>query len=49
MLVEKRARLLEQIAELEASAEFIDRKQGFYDDVLSGRTKYFSNLLSKDD
>lgn len=37
MLVEKRVRLLEQIAELEASVEFIDWKQGFYDDVLSGR------------
>ncbi len=49
MLVEKRVRLLEQIAELEASVEFIDWKQGFYDDVLSGRTKYFSNLLPKDD
>lgn len=37
MLVEKRVRLLEQIAELEASVEFIDWKQGFYDDVLPGR------------
>lgn len=49
MLAKKRARLLEQIAELEASAEFIDWKQGFYDDVLSGRTKSFSNLLPKDE
>lgn len=49
MLAEKRARLLEQIAELEASVDFIDWKQGFYDDVLSGRTKYFSNLLPKDE
>ena len=49
MLAAKRARLLEQIAELEASVEFIDWKQGFYDDVLSGRTKSFSNLLPKDE
>ena len=45
MLAEKRARLLEQIAELEASVDYIDWKQGFYDDVLAGRTKYFSNLV----
>ena len=45
MLAEKRSRLVEQIAELEASVEYIDWKQGFYDDVLEGRTEYFSNLL----
>lgn len=45
MLAEKRSRLVDQIAELEASVEYIDWKQGFYDDVLAGRTEYFSNLL----
>ena len=45
MLAEKRSRLVEQIAELEASVEYIDWKQGFYDDVLAGRTEYFSYLL----
>ena len=45
MLAEKRSRLVEQIAELGASVEYIDWKQGFYDDVLAGRTEYFSNLL----
>ncbi len=45
MLAEKRERLLEQIAELEASVDYIDWKQGFYDDVLAGRAEYFSNLL----
>ncbi len=45
MLAEKRSRLVEQIAELEASVGYIDWKQGFYDDVLAGRTEYFSNLL----
>lgn len=44
MLAEKRAHLLEQIAELEASVDYIDWKQGFYDDVLAGRIEYFSNL-----
>ena len=47
MLAEKRARLIEQIAELEASVDYIDWKQGFYDDVLAGRTEYFSNLVPK--
>lgn len=45
MLAEKRTRLIEQIAELEASVDYIDWKQGFYDDVLAGRTDYFSNLV----
>ena len=48
MLAEKRARLVEQIAELEASVDYIDWKQGFYDDVLAGRTEYFSNLLPEE-
>ena len=47
MLAEKRSRLVEQIAELEASVEYIDWKQGFYDDVLAGRTEYTSNLLPR--
>lgn len=45
MLAEKRARLLDRIVELEASVDYIDWKQGFYDDVLSGRVEYVSNLL----
>ena len=45
MLAEKREALLAQMAELQASVEYIDRKQGFYDDVLAGRTKYYSNLV----
>ncbi len=35
----------EQMAEIQASIDYIDWKQGFYDDVLAGRTEYFSNLL----
>ncbi len=45
MLAEKRERLLAQIHELESSVDYIDWKQGFYDDVLAGRTEYFSNLV----
>ncbi len=46
MLAEKRERLVEQLAEVQGSIDYIDWKQGFYDDVLAGRTEYFSNLVS---
>ena len=46
ILEHKRAQLVERIAEIQASIDYIDWKQGFYDDVLAGRTKYFSNLIS---
>ncbi len=39
-----RARLVEQLAEVQASIDYIDWKQGFYDDVLAGRTEDYSNL-----
>ena len=45
MLAEKRERLVEQLAEVQASIDYIDWKQGFYDDVLAGHTEYFSNLM----
>ena len=45
ILEQKRVELLERLAELQASIDYIDWKQGFYDDVLAGRTKYFSNLI----
>jgi len=48
ILAQKRGDLLGRIAELQASIEFIDRKQKFYDDVLSGKTKYHSNLIVVD-
>lgn len=44
LLAEKRERLVDQMAEIQASIDYIDWKQGFYDDVLAGRTDYFSNL-----
>ena len=40
----KRASLLEQMKALQTAIDYIDWKQSFYDDVLSGKTKYFSNL-----
>lgn len=34
-----------RIAELKSSINFIDKKQRFYDDVLSGKQEYVSNLI----
>ena len=48
MLASKRAELVEKLAAVQASIDYIDWKQGFYDDVLSGRTPYISNLLPND-
>ena len=45
LLEGKREQLLERIRELEEAVRYIDWKQGFYDDVLSGKTPYVSNLL----
>ena len=45
ILAEKKEALLQSIAELQKSVAFIDWKQGFYDDVLSGKTEYYSNLV----
>lgn len=46
ILAEKKEALLQSIAELQRAVAFIDWKQGFYDDVLSGKTEYYSNLVS---
>ena len=47
MLATKRERLVERLAEVQASIDYIDWKQGFYNDVLAGRTEYTSNLLPR--
>lgn len=49
LLDQKRGQLLERIRELEDAVRYIDWKQGFYEDVLSGRTPYVSNLLPKEE
>lgn len=49
MLTERRERLVEQLAEIQGSIDYIDWKQGFYDDVLAGRTEYYSNLLPENE
>ena len=45
MLAEKRANLLSEIEALNASVAYVDWKQTFYDDVLSGKRPYVSNLI----
>ena len=45
ILAAKREALLQSIAELQDAVAYIDWKQGFYDDVLSGKTEYYSNLV----
>lgn len=48
-LAEKRSTLLEKQRQLQAALDYIDWKQHFYDDVLTGRTAYFSNLILLDE
>ena len=37
--------LPDAIKQLQEAVDYIDWKQGFYDDVLSGKTAYYSNLI----
>lgn len=45
ILAEKKETLLQSITELKKAVAYIDWKQRFYDDVLSGKTAYYSNLV----
>ena len=45
MLAQKQEALRASIRELEDSVAYIDWKQGFYDEVLSGKRPYVSNLI----
>ena len=45
MLAEKQEALQDSMRQLEDSIAYIDWKQNFYDDVLSGRKPYVSNLI----
>ena len=40
--------MLKEKKRIEEAIAYIDWKQGFYDDVLSGKTPYFSNLIAVD-
>ena len=48
MLSKKRKSLEDTIQQLEESIDYIDWKQNFYDDVLSGKKPYVSNLINLD-
>ena len=45
ILAEKKETLLQSITELQKAVAYIDWKQRFYDDVLSGKIAYYSNLV----
>ena len=45
MLDQKQKELNQQIAELKDCVAYIDWKQGFYDEVLSGKRPYVNNLI----
>ena len=49
MLDQKQKELNQQIAELKDCVAYIDWKQGFYDEVLSGKRPYVSNLIRVDE
>ena len=48
ILEAKRRSLEEECRRIEDAIAYIDWKQGFYDDVLSGKVRYFSNLIKTD-
>lgn len=45
MLAKKQEVLRSTIKELEDSVAYIDWKQNFYDEILSGKRPYISNLI----
>ena len=49
LLAKKREELCRAIKELEESIAYIDWKQDFYEEVLSGRRPYVSNLIRTED
>lgn len=49
LLRKKQEALRTSISELEASVAYIDWKQNFYDEVLSGKRAYVSNLIRTDE
>lgn len=45
ILDKKREKLVEEINQIQESINFIDWKQELYDNMLSGKVKYYSNLI----
>ena len=48
LLARKHEELLQKIKTLQGSVAYIDWKQNFYDDIVSGKSKYISNLIPSD-
>ena len=48
MLDKKRNALLDSIKELEGCIDYIDWKQNFYDEMLTGKRPYVSNLIPQE-
>ena len=49
-ILEKKLKKLEhKVQKINERIDFIHWKQNFYEDVLNGKVKYFSNLIQKDD
>jgi len=48
ILDKKREQLVQKQKEIQDSINFVDWKQNFYDDVLSGKIKYYSNLIDSE-
>lgn len=49
ILEKQRKLLMTKIADLEKDIAYIDGKQQYYDDVLSGKVKYTSNIIDIED
>ncbi len=49
ILEKQRELLTEKLRELQEDIAYIDQKQRYYDDVLSGKTRYTSNLIDTDE
>lgn len=49
ILAEKKELLIQELNKIQGSINYIDWKQTFYNDVLSGKTEYYSNLINRDD
>ena len=49
ILQKQRDLLVQKMENLQKDIAYIDWKQGYYDDVLSGKIKYTSNLIDTDE
>lgn len=48
ILENQRKLLIAKISDLQKDIDYIDRKQSYYDDVLSGKIRYTSNIINVD-